>query len=179
MRSIALIATLLCIGFTVLAQQPNNKVESYKGNTITTAYIYDTIPVENPESGEITYKILRSQKAELLNGQPVYYENEATEAIGSASQKDLEGFLEGLAYDDFKNLAGKSKNAQVLIVINEKGKLAFFQPKHGTGQEMERKKMPKEFENVEKKLENINFVPAMKDGKAVPYGITISSFVRI
>jgi hypothetical protein len=176
MRSLKIAITVIALltASAVKAQLPTKQVVKYNGNAITKVIQYDSSLVENPETGEMTMVISRRQKTDLLNGKQLYYNKEASQPIGSPSQADLTNYFQTFLIEELDKMRLNNFKFNVEIIIDEKGSLAFFEPDYPSGQEMKKEDVSNELKKIEKKLSTVHFIPAKKDGKAVPYWINLS-----
>ena len=176
MRTLKIAITVIALvtGFIADAQLPNKQVIKYNGNEITKLMRYDSLEVEDAETGEMTMVINRRQKTDLLNGKQLYYNKEASQPIGSPSQADLTNYFQTFLIEELDKMRLNNFKFNVEIIIDEKGSLAYFEPDYPSGQEMKKEDVSEELKKIEKKLSTVHFIPAKKDGKAVPYWINLS-----
>ena len=161
-------------------QQPKSSILEYEGNQITVAYEYETVTIEDPENGNIVDRVMRREKPDLLNGNQIYQGKEADEPIGSASQSDLKSFIRTMLADELKE-AGNFFMSMTLI-LNEEGKPAFLNVRlrnHYSLGLCSTNIDEKTIQSIKTRMKNQlyahSFVPARKEGRAVPYLFHLSS----
>ena len=133
----------------------------------------EKIPVEDPETGEITYRKERLRKVLSLNERPVYSNNEA-KAVRIRHRR-WHNALERVLKADLN----KSWNYfnEVEIVVDESGKVAYLDVKFWSNrldaqQTRMDEALKKELnESISGKLLALRFKPAKKDGQPVAYHI--------
>lgn len=159
----------ICCTHTATAQGTKTS-STFNDADITFKEVFDEIEVINPETGE-TAKLSkkRGDIALSLNGIPIYEYDAATEPVGGASQTSLESYLQAnFLLEELDKGRGAVDNID--IIIDDKGSVSFvrifFRNADGN-------KVTAMQRSIEQKLRSKTFVPATKDGKAVPYRINI------
>jgi hypothetical protein len=142
------------------AQGIKTKEINYNGNVITLLTQYDTVVVQDPETGEERLVVTGRETLDRLNGKKIYFYDDAMPPIASASQPDFKTYLSSMFGQDVRDA-----RLEITAMINENGKLGYFtvtnHPSNNT---------PAKAKEIETKLAEIKFIPAQKEGKAVPYG---------
>lgn len=176
LKAIWAIAAICLAQISFAQSHPTNGIEHYGADVITLAYIYDSIWVEDPETGEITLKIVRQEKRDLFNGEKLYYGDQASQPIGAASQSTLETFITNFLGEDIINFEKKHGTFSCAIIVNAKGKIVFLKSNRHTQNDAEAKEEAEKYKDIENKLRTLELIPAKKDGKAVYYGTSINAF---
>ncbi|HYD20488.1 MAG TPA: hypothetical protein VEB40_03355 [Flavipsychrobacter sp.] len=172
-----------CIFTATEAQVPNQTNDtrpwlyeghlSYNGNELTISVPFrDTIPVEDPETGEIWYKIVGERMVTELNGKKVF--NEYDDARQPrAGRKGWKHKVENRLEKELQQSRNYFDHA--LIVVDEHGKLAYLDVKFWTKPSPDNDTPMMEntkteiIKSINNKLSAMRFKPAKKDGYAVPY----------
>ena len=146
---------------------------SHNGNELTISVPFrDTIPVEDPETGEIWYKIVGERMVTALNGKKVFCEFDDS----TPPKTGRKGWKRKMEKRLDKELR-QSRNYfdQALIVVDEHGKLAYLDIKFwdklspDNNTPMAENAKTEIIKSISNKLSAMRFKPAKKDGHAVPY----------
>ena len=175
MRKATLFLASLALSFSSSAQTgnlPPTGTLEHNGHIITLQYQYEHILVEDPETGKTDTRLTRSEKRDLLDGEKIYYGGEASPPIGSASQHDLQTFIQSLLAEELNFIKTKQKSVSINIIIDANGKLAFFMFDQISNAFTKRE--VGDLFSMQTKLEAVTFIPAQKDGKNVPYSLVVS-----
>lgn len=171
--SLALAALLLSAGFAY-GQKITTITEKFEGNTLSIRVQIDSFKNGCIAMGnEQEYIFEKREKMQSLNGKDVYcHDDEASEPVGAAAQSDFLNYITKAVQDELNT----SKNAPSIkawmdIIIDEKGDLGFvrfifFDDDDDAEIEVFRRR-------VIEILKGMHFVPAMHNGKAVPYATRI------
>ena len=165
-----LILTIACLTLAQIAfAQPKTETITYQSNTITMEYLYDTMMVVDPETGEERMVVSKKEKLDLLNGAPIFYDEQAAQPVGAASQKNVQSFVRDLSGVK-ELLEGELNLNRVAIVIDEKGNVSYIHvfPNSRADETVEKRT------KLAALLKDVRFFPAQKEGKAVPYGVHIN-----
>ena len=169
---------LLCnLTLTAVAQpalpEDYSVTAEYNGNEVVITVPYrDTIPSENPETGEITYRIITQTKVTRLNGKSVYSAlSDITPA--NTGEKGWERTIEKKLRKELR----QSRNYfdEVWIVVDKNGKPAYLDVKYretpspDSNAHMPEKKKVAITRRITRKLSALQFTPAKNGSEAVPY----------
>jgi beta-lactamase regulating signal transducer with metallopeptidase domain len=191
---LAIISLLLFTkqGFSTKATKEGNIVH-FNGNTVElTQELRDTIPIEDPVTGEVTTKvIILDPNPVKLNGQRVYrapevqYEaayNGKENALDEYLMNGIQGQLNGLPDGSYRFTAAN-------IVIDKNGKLVYYEIVGPTRRDLKTFADLPVDDKLKKKLQNTlselltnapRFKPAKQNGQAVDFLLTDSSpFTRM
>lgn len=139
------------------------------GNEITYSEVIDQFNVIDPETGEESVVYRKREVPGTINGENIFYDNNASEPVGAASQSTLQDYLRtNLLLEELDRYRGIINNMD--IVIDAKGNVGYVRLFLNTSKEYDAVKLNSD---IEKKLRSKTFIPAKKDGKAVAYGINI------
>ncbi len=172
MKLFNLFLCLAILGFSQGASAQNIKTvtETFEGNTVSISVQIDTVQLEDPVTGEWLIRFEKLEKITTLNGATIYYGKDATEPVGAAAQSTFKDFVGNLVNEELKN----AKNIHSMdIVIDDKGEVGFIRflfLKSGKNAEKETEYFRKK---IMDRLKGIHFIPAKRNGKAVPYGDNI------
>jgi hypothetical protein len=130
----------------------------------------DTLSIQDPVTGEWNTTI-RKAKLPLVqyrDGRKIFKGKEASQPIGKAAQRDIQSYFRELFADELYQT--KDIFDFIVIVIDERGKPAMFETNFLT---FPSEKVAPVRKQMLDKLKDIVIIPAKKDGKDVPYLITI------
>jgi hypothetical protein len=155
-----------CAQYTAAQVVTSNKTF---GNEITYSEIIDQFTVINPETGEESVVYRKREMPGTINGEPILYDNNASEPVGAASQSTWQDYLRtNLLLEELDRYRGIIHNID--IVIDTKGNVGYIRLFLNTSKEYDATTLNSD---IEKKLRSKTFIPAKKNGKAVAYGTTI------
>jgi len=136
---------------------------------VTPSYI-DSTKVTDSATGKVSYKKIRGRTSTVSyrSGMQIFKENEATEPVAKAAQESIDQFFRNLYSDEL----AKTNDAldYIVILIDENGKIDLLNTNFYVKDSDEVDIMRKGMWN---KIKDLTFTPAKKDGKPVPYLVTI------
>jgi hypothetical protein len=155
-----------------IAFAQNISTVTVNAENINVTPVIDTILLTDPVTGEVHYKksIRQLPLISYRSGLPIFKDKEASEPVAKAAQESIAAFIKELCAEEFE----KSKDYYdiVMVLINENGKVDmlntnFFIKKSKDSEALHT--------GMWEKLNNITFIPAKKDGNAVPYLVTFAA----
>ena len=172
MKLLNLILCLVILGFSQAASAQNIKTttQKFEGNTVSIIVQVDTIMIIDPVTDESVIRFEKREKIQTLNGKDIYYDKEAREPVGGASQNEIKSFISGLVNEDLK----KGEDIHNMdVIIDENGNLGFLRFQFIQGGKGSENKTGAIRKKIMDTLRGVKFIPAQRNGKAVPYGTAI------